>query len=170
MKRHLFDPDWPAPATYLVELGRMTALWGSLEAAMIAGLSKLAGYQTLLDYRALILVAHANFQQRMDMVSALCEQLAPQFPHLSDYKAVIKLMQAAQRARNKYAHNGITWNDETNRVEISYVSARGTLKTSVESVDLKDIKEATAKIHEAVCALHGLVTGHIIPPIWERDA
>lgn len=148
----------------------MTSIWGTLESGVNVAISKLAGYELPLDFRALILVAHSNFQQRVHIIGALCEQLAPEYPHLASYKAVIKKIESAQRSRNKYAHNAVVTNDETGQVEVSFASARGTLKTSVEIVRVNDIKEVTAKIHEAMCALHSLVTGHQIKPMWERDA
>ena len=148
----------------------MTALWGTLESAVNVAISKLAGYESPLDSRALILVAHSNFQQRIHIIGALCEQLAPEYPRLVPYKGVIEKIESAQKSRNKYAHNAVITNDETGQVEVSFASARGTLKTSVEIVRLNDIKEVTTKIHEAMCALHSLVTGHQIKPMWERDA
>lgn len=148
----------------------MTAVWGTLESAVNVAISKLAGYQSPVDSRALILVAHSNFQQRIHITGALCEQLVPEYPHLSGYKNVINKIEAAQKSRNKYAHNAVVTNDETGQVEVSFASARGTLKTTIEVVRLNDIKEATAKIHEAMCALHSLVTGHQVKPMWERDA
>lgn len=48
------------------------------------------------------------------------------------------------------------------------MSARGTLKVNVETVRLNDLKEATAKIHEATCALYSLITGAEMKPLWER--
>jgi len=148
----------------------MTAVWGTLESAVNVAISKLAGYESPLDFRALILVAHSNFQQRIHIIGALCEQLAPEYPRLASYKRVIEKIESAQKSRNKYAHNAVVTNDQTGQVEVSFASARGALKTSVEIVHLNDIKEVTAKIHEAMCALHSLVTGHEIKPMWERDA
>lgn len=75
----------------------------------------------------------------------------------------------AQTARNKFAHNALTVNEETNQVEIGRATARGSLKTTIEKVVPEDISEATAKIHDAMCALHTLVTGHELKPMWERD-
>jgi len=168
MKRHDFRPDWPAPSEYLLELGRMTTMWGTLESAVNVAISKLAGYESALDFRALIMVAHSNFQQRVDIVSSLCEQLLPEYPKLKNYEAVIKKIQAEQRARNKYAHNAVTAHEDTGEVTVSFATARGTLKTTIEPVHVSDIKEATAKIHEAMCALHTLVTGRELKPLWER--
>jgi hypothetical protein len=48
------------------------------------------------------------------------------------------------------------------------MSARGTFKTNVEIVRVTEIKEVTAKIHEAVVALHGLITNTVAKPMWER--
>jgi hypothetical protein len=48
------------------------------------------------------------------------------------------------------------------------MSARGAFKTNVEIVRVADIKEVTAKIHEAAVALHGLITNTATKPMWER--
>ena len=168
MKRHNFKDHWPAPNDYLLELGRMTTIWGTLESTVNIAISKLAGYESALDFRALIMVAHSSFQQRVEIIGSLCEQLLPEHPSLRGYEAVIKKIQAAQKARNKYAHNAVIAHEETGDVTVSYATARGTLRTNTEPVQLADIKEATAKIHEAMCALHTLVTGRELKPLWER--
>lgn len=116
------------------------------------------------------MVAHSNFQQRVDIISSLCEQLAPQHPKLKGYKSAITKIQAAQKARNKFAHNGIFTNEDTGEVTLSYATARGSLKTYVEVVKIEDIRNATAKIHEAMCALHTIVSGKELKPLWEREA
>ena len=169
MSRHTFPDNWPAPDAYLLELGRMTSLWGSLESTVNLAISLLAGYAVPFDYRSVILIAHSNFQQRVDMVSALCEELKPDFPHLASYKTVIKKVELAQKARNKYAHNAVFTDEESGKVMVSYASARGKLKYSTEPVHLNDIKETIAKIHEATCAVHSLVTNTHLTPIWERE-
>lgn len=167
MNRLDFEDGWPVPNDFLLELGRMTAMWPSLESVINVGIGKLMGYDQVLDTRSVIALAHANFQQRIDIFESLCDQLAPQFPNLRDYKAVCMRVKAAQKARNKYAHNAISLGDDGNYV-VTHASARGTLKLNVEIVRLNDIKEATAKIHEACCAVHSLVTGKDMRPIWER--
>ena len=170
MKNNKLPENWPAPNEYLLELGRISALWGSLEHSMNLAISKFAGYQAVYDFRAAILTAHANFKQRLDMLGALCDQLKEEYPHLKAHDKVISLIGKAQAKRNKYMHNGIFYNEETKRVEIASLSARGILKTSIEEVTLADLKEVSATIHEALCALHGLVTQKQIQPIWERGA
>jgi len=169
MTQRKFRDNWPAPNDYLLELGRMTTIWGTLESAVNMAISRFAGYQSPLDFRAVIMVAHSNFQQRVDIISSLCEQLVPKYPRLKGYKSVIAKIRAAQKARNKFAHNPIVPTPDTQEVKVSYVTARGALKTSVEVVEIQDIKEATAKIHEAMCALHTLVTGRELKPMWERE-
>ena len=165
----MFKDNWPAPNDYLLELGRVTALWGTLESSVNMAISKLAGYQSPLDYRAVIMVANSNFQQKIDIISALSEKLVSNYPGLKNYKSVIAKLQSAQKARNKYAHNAITTDQDTGRVMLSFASSRGgSLKTTVEEVKLHSIKEVTAKIHEAMCSLHTVVTGKEIKPIWER--
>lgn len=135
---------------------------------MNVAISKLAGYEVIVDRRALIMVAHSTFQQRVDIVSTLCEQLVPEFLRLGDYKSVVSKIRAAQKARNKFAHNGIVTDEESGEVILSSATARGTFKTSVESVKVEQIVDATATVHEAICALHTLVTGKLLKPIWER--
>lgn len=162
--------EWPAPNAYMTELGRMTCLWGSLEAAVNIAISKLAGYEEILDYRAVIMVAHANFQQRIDMVSSFCEQLSPDYPHLSDYKATISKVKRAQKLRNKFAHNGVVYTPEDGRVTISTASARGSLKAFTEDVTIDQIRGVSVAIHEALCMLQELVTNKPMLPFWDRHA
>jgi hypothetical protein len=164
-------PDnWPAPNEYLLELGRISSLWGSLENSLNLAISKFAGYQAIYDYRAAILTAHANFKQRVDMLGALCNELQNEYPHLQSHEKVISLIEKAQTKRNKYMHNGIYYNEETKRVEMAYLTARKKLKTNIEAVTVSDLRDAAATIHEAMLALHELVTKKHIKPIWERHA
>ncbi len=167
-RRHKFPEGWPAPTEYLTELGRMTALWSSLEASTTVAYSKLAGYGEILDMRAVIVTAHMTFQQRVDAIISLCEHLAPSFSHLDDYETTHKLLKAAQKARNKFSHNGISYDAATASVTVTYATARASLKLHTEQIRLADIKEASAKIHEAIASLHSLVTGVRRPPIWDR--
>ncbi|MDN7542314.1 MULTISPECIES: hypothetical protein [Burkholderia] len=166
-KRGEFNPNWPVPDEYLLELGRMVSVWGSLESMTAVAISMFAGYDSPTDPRALTMVAHSNFQQRVDIVSSLCGQLVEEYPHIQNYEGVIKKIRAAQAGRNKYAHNALSL-DEDGQVHIAYMSARGTFKTTVEVVRLAEIKEVTAKIHEAVCALQALITNKPLKPMWQR--
>ena len=169
MKECKLPENWPVPNEYLLEIGRISSLWGSLEHSINLAISKLAGYEATYDFRAAIMTAHANFKQRVDMLGTLCDQLKEEYTHLKSYEEVISLIIRAQNKRNKFMHNGIFYNEETKRVETSYLSARGKLKIANEQVSLNDLKDASALIHEAMCALHGLITQKKIKPIWERD-
>jgi len=166
--RHDFPDNWPVPNEYLLELGRMTVMWGSLEAHINLAISKFLGYEEALDLRSVIVTAHSTFQQRVHVVGALCEYLAPKHPSLKLYKSVISKLEAAQKARNKFAHNSIYRNEDTGKIETVYATARGSLKLHAEIVELNDLKEVTAKIHEATCSLYELVTGKEMKPLWER--
>ncbi len=86
---------WPLPDRYLCELGRVAALWTALESFLNFCIGKLAGFE-VNDPKWFILVAHANFPQRLDIFGALCEHLVPQFSHLKDYKDVVGLLRTAQ--------------------------------------------------------------------------
>jgi hypothetical protein len=108
MTNHYRD-GWPLPDEYLVELGRVSALWASLESLLNALIGKLAGFDALDDATPFILVAHSSFPQRLDMLGALCEGLQSEHPHLADYREVISRLRSAQTSRNKFAHNGISF-------------------------------------------------------------
>ncbi|NOT65887.1 MAG: hypothetical protein HOP06_07675 [Methylotenera sp.] len=168
-KRHQFKSNWPIPDMFMLELGRMTTLWGSLESTITLNIGVLAGYEKMFDSRALILLAHSNFQQRLHMLGSLCEFLLVDYPQLASYESVVKKIEAAQKARNKYAHNSVVFNEETGKMNTSSFSSRGKLKLNTEDVELCHIQEASSKIHEAMCALHALVTTKEMKPLWERD-
>lgn len=148
---------WPLPDQFLIELGRLTVLWAALESLLMLSLGKLAGFNDTDNPIPFILVAHASFPQRLDMLGALCEQHAPQHTHLAEYGDVLKLLRAAQKARNRFIHNGLVPSSETGQVEIAIGSARGSLKVSVAPVEPADIRKACKDVHEAQRALAYLV-------------
>jgi hypothetical protein len=157
---------WPIPDSYLVEIGRITVLWSSLEALLNLCLGKLAGFEEG-DPKPFILVNHTSFPQRLDMLGALCEHLAPNHPNLSDYKVVIGKLRTAQRERNKYAHYGLG-PDEEGRITMAVGSARGSIKTTVKPVTIADIRRAVMVVDEATAALYKLVLKRDIGPAWKR--
>ena len=159
--------NWPIPDAYLIELGRMSALWASLEGVLNLGIGKLAGFNNLSDPTPFILLAHASFPQRLDMLGTLCEQLSPHAPHLGQYKEAISQLRSAQQSRNRYAHNGMHY--EQGVCYISEGSARGKLKVSVTPVTVEELRSVSESIHVAMLALHKLITGQAYPPLWERD-
>jgi hypothetical protein len=162
-----FD-GWPLTDDYLVELGRITSLWGSLDSFLMMCLEKLAGFNEFNDAIPFILLAHTNFPQRLDMLGALCERLAPVHPTLSGYQQVISSIKTAQKLRNKFIHNGMTRDEASGDVRLAAGSARGTLKVSTETVKLADLRKGSMAIHQATLDLYALVLERRMPPIWER--
>lgn len=161
---------WPLPDEYLIELGRVIAAWGALEGQLDTYLGKLAGFNDLTDPRPFILVKHSSFPQKLDVLSALCEQLGSEHSQLRGYKSAVGKLRAAQAERNRYLHNGLSVDPETGQVVMAIGSARGRLKVAVEAVDVVDIKRASMEIHKAMLELHRLITGKRYPPKWKRKA
>ncbi len=116
MKEYNFPESWPLPDEYLIELGRIFSLWGSLEQTINMAISKLAGYEETYDWRAAVMTAHSNFTQRVDILSTLCDELKTEFPHLSECPKVVGKIKAVQSQRNHYAHGIITFDKETSCV------------------------------------------------------
>jgi hypothetical protein len=166
--RKLNFSGWPLPDDYLIEVGRVSVMWSALEAFLNLCIGKLTGFNELEDPKPFILLNHASFPQRLDMLGALCEQLVPEYPQLAHYKEVISVLRSAQTLRNKFAHNSMRFNQSTGKAEMASGSARGRLKVSVEQIDLADIRRATIAIDEASAALYKLVLGRDIGPVWQR--
>ena len=163
-----FPNGFPIPDEYLVELGRITALWGSLEAAVNMGIRKLSGMPKIDAWRVDILMAHSSFQQKVDIIQTLCEQLLPEYPGLKNYREAVTLVRSAQLLRNQYSHSGIA-PDENGEIRSTRLQARGKLKITMELVKVSDLREVSRKTHLALLALHELITGEKYAPIWERQ-
>lgn len=168
MKDFFLPEDWPAPNDYLLEMGRIFALWGSLEAGINLAITKLAGNEIRTEWRSAILITHSNFQQRVNMLETLCYELQTVYKNLSKFKSVISNINKVKNDRNKFAHNSMYLNKETGKVETSYVSARGKLKAKIKEVKLEELQQLSADIHKVILDLHHLITQVRYPPIWER--
>ncbi len=168
MKRDNLKDNWPLPNEYMIELGRISSLYGVLENVVNIGISKLAGYSGTYDYRSAIMLAHSNFQQRVDILATLFERTVSEYPELRGYEKVIKLIKRAQKGRNKFMHSNLGCDPDSGKVQLSSMSARGSLKTTIETVYIKELVEISAVTHEATCALHTIITGHEIKPLWEQ--
>jgi hypothetical protein len=160
--------NWPVPDEYLVELGRMSALWASLESQLNIGIGKLAGFDNISDPTPFILLVHSSFPQRLDMLGALCEQLSPHANNLSPYKEVIGQLRTAQQARNRYVHNGMYFEEGKGHCYIREGSARGKVKVSVSLVTISELRAVSESIHLSMLELHKLITGKAYAPMWER--
>jgi len=170
MDRQLPD-DWPLPSQYLTELGRITTLFGSLESAVNISISKLAGYQGVLDWRSAVVTAHANFKQRIDILETLCHELHDEgnYHHLKSYKKVLENIKQVQLKRNRYMHNALSFDSESGDVASSSLSARGKLLPRVDRVTIEELRELSAQVHLAMLNLHELITQKKYPPVWENN-
>ncbi len=166
--RKLNFDGWPLPDEYLIELGRIAAVWASLESCVNICLQKLAGFNDMSDPTAFIMLAHTNFPQRLDMLGSLCEHLSRSHLNLADCQRVIGSLRNAQKLRNKYMHNGMARNETTGDVETATGSARGTLRFSTDKVKPTDLRRVTMAIHQAMLDLYKLVLKRELLPRWER--
>lgn len=166
--RNLNLDGWPLTDDFLVELGRVTALWGHLESCLEMCIEKLAGFKEFPDPTPFILLAHTNFPQRLDMLGALCEHLSPMNPNLNGYQQVISSLRNAQKLRNRFTHNGMSFDEVSGDVSMAVGSARGTLKVSTETMKLTDLRKVSMAIHQASLDLYALVLKRKMPPIWQR--
>ena len=165
--RKLRLEGWPLPDEFLVELGRISAHWTTLESMMEIYIAKLAGFNELGDLKPFILLRHTSFPQKLDMLSALCENLVPDFSRLRGYEGTVAQIRTAQKSRNRFIHNSVGFDPETKKATLSVASARGSVKTSIEDIDILDIRAVSIEIQEAMRNLHRLVTGKEVPPITE---
>ncbi len=157
--------NWPISDEILLELGRIVSLWIDLENYIDTALGKLAGFDSISDAIPFILIKHSSFPQKLNMLSALCHYLLPEYPHLENYNETISKIKTAQTSRNRYLHNTII--EQDNELKIAAGSARGKLKTEVTNICIDDLKEVSIQINSALRSLHLLITRKTIPPIWE---
>jgi hypothetical protein len=164
-----FKPGWPLPDEYLLELGRVSAIWGSLESFLELCIAKLSGLD-VNDMKWLVLIKHSSFPQKLDILKSLCDLLSSEHAHLRGYEEVTAKIKEAQALRNKLLHNMIVPSDEPSGTEFRIVeaSARGKLRTSTKAINADDIRDACAKIHLANLALYKLVLQVEVAPVWER--
>jgi hypothetical protein len=158
---------WPLRDDYVMEVGRVALLWAGLENFLMTCIGKLAGLNKPLDERAYILLAHSTFPQRLDNFAALCALLKDEFPQLGDYEDVVSLLKTAQKARNRFVHNGAFFDEDTGSFHMAVGSARGNIKTRVDQVSVEDVKRACVQIDAANRALYKLVLKRDLPPAWQ---
>lgn len=169
MERDKLKANWPIPDKYMIELGRISSLYGVLENVINMGINKLVGYSAAYDYRSGIMLAHSNFKQRVDILDTLFEQMVSEYPEIQGYEEVIKLIKRAQKGRNKFMHSSLSCDPKNGKVELSSMSARGSLKITIETIYIKELVEISAVTHEASCALLSIITGTERKPLWESQ-
>jgi hypothetical protein len=151
------DEELPdIPTEYLAEIGRVTTRWAMLESVLDICLTLLAG-KTVSDPRSAIIFNHMAFPMKLDVMGALVSELMPAYPELSGFPAVHQLLKQAQEKRNAIAHS--KWSrDDTGQVQISRLTARGKLKTSVEPISVAEIRTAADLITKTAHDLYILVS------------
>jgi hypothetical protein len=160
--------NWPLPEEVCTELGRMHAIWSTLESALSLYIGKLSGFNDHNDMRPYILLNNTSFQQKLEILSSLCDYLAKQYPSLSKYPDVISKLKTAQKLRNTFTHQHIVFNPESEELELATGSSRGKLKTNVRKFNVEEIKRAIMDIDEANVALYELVLEKKIKPVWKK--
>ena len=159
--------EWPIPDEFLIELGRISAVWSSLEWMLELYIGKLAGFNDLGDTKPFIFLKHTSFPQKLDILGALCSELVGTFSNLKGYEEVVSLLRVAQKSRNKYTHNLIEVNPQTKKTTLLVGSARGSVKTAINEIDILDVRAVSIEIHDAMRSLHRLITGKDIPSVVE---
>lgn len=161
-----YRKNWPLPDEFLIEIGRLSSLWVGLEFALNYGIAKLSGFNDLTDPRPFILTTHSSFPQRIDILGALCEMHLPSHPSLGNYAEVISIIKSAQKIRNKFIHNAISFDPNSGSFKLAKASARQTIKASVEDITFEDIHKGCRELHAAHLALHDLIYGVKSDPVW----
>jgi len=152
--------DWPLPDSYLLEIGRVAALWVHLESLLNLCICKLAGFDNLDDPEAFSLVNNKSFSQRIDIFSALCKQSFQEYPNPNEYKGAVYRLQEAQKLSNDFIHYGMVVNPESGSVEME----KGTAKVGVSIFDLR---RAYMHIHIGYRELYELELTQDIFPYWD---
>jgi hypothetical protein len=142
------------PDVYLIAIGKVCMQWSLLENMMEMMISKMAGFP-LRDRRPKIMINHMAWPMRVDIFSALSNELVAEHPRLKDYPKVLTLLKKAQEGRNRIVHG--MWGSEDGKVTTLRASARGKLKLTMEQVDVKEIDAILEDIHVAAAALYNLV-------------
>lgn len=140
------------PDEYLIEIGKVSAQWSMFETILNFALTKLCGMR-LEDPTSAIIFAHMTFPQKSDVLSSLVHQLTPAFPHLEVFDEVSKQITKAQKGRNKIMHGLWGMNEETEKVTVSRLSARGKLKPTEEEMSLSNLRSIPTDIGTASSSL-----------------
>jgi hypothetical protein len=144
------------PNEYLTEIGRVTTRWAMLESVIDLCLMRLADKE-VLDPRSLIIFNHMAFPMKLDVMGALVSELTPGYPALSGFPTVHQSLKQAQEKRNFIAHSKWGTDEKTGEVQISRLTARGKLKTSITPITVTEIKAAADLIAKAAQDLYVLV-------------
>jgi|SRR6185437_3262474 len=143
------------PDAYLIAIGKVNVVWGTMEAVVDLAIHKLAGYQ-LYDPRSAILTAHMTWPQKMDVLESLVTAFKQDYPHLESFFDKAKpLLKKAQEGRNKIVHGQLSY--ENGQAYKLRATARGKLKASIEPITVREIETIVHDIGRAGAATLKLV-------------
>ena len=145
---------WPLPNYVLEELGRLSVVWATLENTLWVSIGKLLRLEDGHPISAIFI--HTNFPQKLDMLGFLCEEYMPHHELLESRKVISKL-RSAQKGRNKFLHNCIFHDRESDQIRIVCLSARGKLTGGAERITIADLRRVTAEIHDGTVMLRKLI-------------
>lgn len=157
MKNNDFVADIPMPDEYLIELGKITVLYGALEFSVDRAISKLSGYESMLDWRVSIMTAHLSFQQRLNTLGALFEQVIETYPNLAGYEKIVDKIKSVQKKRNKFIHSMYTCGNNSS-VGIWSITARGSFKIKSQDVYIQEIRETSLDMNTVRLQLEELIS------------
>jgi hypothetical protein len=143
------------PDEFLVAIGKVTARWNYLEQVLNMLLIHMLG-ESIVEERPHIVFAHMAFPQKMDVLSALAEQLIKGgYPWLAEHKSgIVSSIKQAQNKRNMIIHD--VWGTKGGKVVRASITARGSFKLSWTEVVIEDLNAAIQIIEDAQAALEGL--------------
>jgi hypothetical protein len=145
------------PDAYLIAIGKVTVTWNVLELMLEMMIGKLAGMDIVEDSRAKIMVNHLTWPLKVDIFSALCNELVDGYPRLKEFNQVLALLKKAQEGRNRIVHG--LWGCEGGKVTAARASSRGKLKIQQQEVTIEESEVIVENIHLAHAALYNLVIG-----------
>ncbi|WP_461520323.1 hypothetical protein [Porticoccus sp.] len=157
MRENDFITNLPVPDEYLIELGKITVMYGALEFSVDRAISKLSGYESMLDWRVSIMTSHLTFQQRLNALGALFEQVSESYPNLAGYEKVIEKIKKVQKQRNKFIHSMYA-NGDKSEVGIWSLSARGSLTIKSQDVYIQEVRNVSVDIDRVRLQLEELIT------------
>lgn len=150
------------PGDYLEEIGRIVVEWTGLEGLLSLCLMKLSGMD-IHDPRSLIVFNHLTFPVKMNILSSLVHELQSRYPGLRSFPETRKKLEKAQQGRNRVVHGTWLVDESSGQVQMARATARGTLKTSVENIDLNEVRQISADIQAAWQALWTTVIKSNLP-------
>ena len=159
--------DWPIDSTFMTELGRIASPWAVTEELLNIGLARFTGFE-ISDPRRFVLFEHISANAKAQALETLfrLEHGNELGPSLQD---AIRQLNIAKGSRNRFMHNPLVMDEDSGQYVVTQASARGNLKLSVSTVDLRTLREVAIQIHSANQALSVALFGSEVPPEIDDD-